>query len=57
MRPFRTENARDGADGLHRLGGGDGDVELHPAALDLGHHVLEAGEIGAGIEGDLRVCR
>src|SRR5690606_27205977 len=46
-----TEDAGEGADLLHGLGGGDGDVEVEPAFGDLLHHLLQTGVIGAGGEG------
>ncbi len=50
-----TEDAGEGADLLHGLGGRDGDIEVEPALGDLGHHVLETGMIGAGLDGLLRI--
>ena len=41
------------ADVLHHVRGGDGDVEVEPAALDLLDELVGAGEGGAGVEGFL----
>ena len=47
MRPRRPDLA-------HHLRRGDGHVELEPAALDLGDHVVEADVVGAGLLGQTR---
>ena len=50
-----AEDAGDRAHRLHGLGGREGDVELEPALVDLGHEVLEPGVVRPGVEGRLRV--
>ena len=43
------------ADHAHHVGGGDDHVEIHPAALDLGDHILGADVICPGLLGQFLV--
>src|SRR6185503_1539992 len=50
----RTKNATELADLAHQVGRRDGDVELHPSALDPLRKILSSDDIGAG---GLRLAR
>lgn len=52
---FGTQYTGEGTNLLHRFRGGDGDIEIEPAFVDLLHHVLQAGVIGARLERGVRV--
>ena len=45
----RTEDAAQAADGAHHVRGGDGDVEVEDALLDLLGEIVGADDVGAGL--------
>ena len=45
----RSEHPTEAADEAHHVGGGDGDVEVEPAVLDLLDDVLGADKVGPGL--------
>jgi hypothetical protein len=47
----RAQHLAQAPDLAHEVGGGDGGVEVHEAALDLLHQVLGADHVGAGLPG------
>ena len=52
-----AEHPAELADQRHQVGGGDGDVEVEHAALDLGGEVVGADEVGTGVTGGGRPRR
>ena len=47
--PARSEHFAEAPDLPHEVGGGDGGVELHPAALDALHEIVGPDHVGAGL--------